>query len=141
MLNGIMNDCRARWEKEAKLLTHVYELVDKGEIPCFIYKGVDGIHYRPLIDVISNYGHRAYGKVMIVGSTGYRFNDGSLRRINNEDLRKVREVDREIVELMNKKQEILKQVWHKNKKLTWQFAEDWDEKREKMLKEYGLKEE
>lgn len=141
MFDDIVKDCRTRWEKEAKLLTHVYELVDKGEIPCFLYKGVGGIHYRPLIDVNSNYGNRAYGKVMIVGSTGYRFNDGSLRRINNEDLRKVREIDREIVALMDKKQEMLKQVWRKNKKLSWQFAEEWDKEREKLLKEYGLKEE
>ena len=138
MFNGIMQDCKTRWEKEAKFLNHIYDLVDKGEIPCFIYKRIGGIHYRPLIDINSNYGKRAYGKVMIIGSTGYRFND--LRRIDNNSLRKVRELDLEIIALEKKRQGILKQVWKKNKKLTWQFAGDWDKEREKLLKEFGLKE-
>jgi len=139
MFNGIIEDCRSKWELEAKFLNHIYELVDKGEIPCFIYKGIGGIHYRPLIDINSNVGKRPYGKVMIIGSKGYQF-DGSLRRISNENLRKVRELDLKIIELEKEKQELLKQVWKKNKKLTYQFASDWNVEREKLLKEFGLKE-
>jgi len=141
MLNGIVGSIRERWEKERQLLNYVYDKVDKGEIPCFIYKHGSEYNYRPLIDIASNYNpHRGIGKCMVIGSTGYSFKHNTMKRIDRDSLKKVRAMDMKIIELQKERQKLLKQAWLKNKKLTWQFAEEWDEERNRLLVEYGLKE-
>ena len=133
-----IQECETRWAKEKLMKKEILELVDKEEIPYFMYREFKRIHYRPLVDPDSHYIVLRGHPYMSIGSCIMRYSDGNLRRMNTETLKKIRSLDNQIHEIEQLKEKVLNEAWVKAKKLSWQYAKDFDDKRQELLRKYQL---
>jgi len=139
-LNSIIQGCVNKWQKEKVLMDHIWSLVYKHEIPCYIYKIYNNrYHIRPCIDTCANYSkHR---DTLIIGTTGYDFKHNYLRNLDSETLDKWIALDNQKTELAKQQQDLLASAFKSNKKYTKTQAKQWEAKRQELLKEYGIIEE
>lgn len=154
----IWKNMKSEMKAEAKFDEIVRKMMDEGEVPIILYKyqnrhGRKGWwRYGPILSRYIRYqkqrtrhwtnsitGKKGSDKVpkgIEIYNTLYR--EGDIKVMNSRLIKKVNEIDAQIKELENQRENLFKANYSRLKPLTYTRMQRWDKVRRELLKKLGL---